>query len=61
MTAREELRRMLELPAWSYADVLKAQRLVREIFGLPLVHEWQGTGGDKCVLVTATDEDESGW
>jgi hypothetical protein len=63
VTPREELRRLLALPAWSYADAIKAERLVREIFGQQqeLLQEWLGVGGDKCVPVTAQDEDTSGW
>jgi hypothetical protein len=62
MTARDELRRMLDLRDWSLADLHKASDLVCQIW-VRQQHEqeWQGRGGDKAAPVTATDEDESGW
>jgi hypothetical protein len=57
VTARDELRRLLELAVWSYADAIKAERLVQAIFAEQSLREWR----DRVAAEPAQDGDESGW
>jgi hypothetical protein len=57
VTARDELRRLLELAVWSYADAIKAERLVQAIYAQQSLREWR----DRVAAEPAQDGDESGW
>jgi hypothetical protein len=57
VTARDELRRLLELAVWSYVDVNKAVVLCERIFAEQSLREWR----DRVAAEPAQDGDESGW
>jgi hypothetical protein len=61
MTPRDELRRLLDLAVWSYADAEKARRLVEKVAAPECwPPEQQGVGmSDR--YEPAQDGDESGW